>query len=115
MGEPDEMRSGRGEFHEFPYSCVCHKPFKYPDDENNNNEQVTLVSRAYIGSGSEWENKGSNSLQRLKENPGEGPVTLGDTNDDGFLADWKSSGNAVARICFLIWVSVGSDIEAPVC
>lgn len=87
MGEPDEMRSGRGEFHEFPYSCVCHKPFKYPDDENNNNEQVTLVSRAYIGSGSEWENKGSNSLQRLKENPGEGPVTLGDTNDDGFLAD----------------------------
>ena len=27
MGEPDEMRPGRGEFHEFPYSCVCEKPF----------------------------------------------------------------------------------------
>ncbi|KAI4315248.1 hypothetical protein L6164_028078 [Bauhinia variegata] len=27
MGEPDEMRPGRGEFHEYPYSCVCEKPF----------------------------------------------------------------------------------------
>lgn len=26
MGEPDEMRAGRGEFHEFPYSCICEKP-----------------------------------------------------------------------------------------
>ncbi|KAJ6804550.1 uncharacterized protein M6B38_259880 [Iris pallida] len=23
MGEPDEMRPGRGEFHEFPTSCIC--------------------------------------------------------------------------------------------
>lgn len=27
MGEPDEMRPGRGEFHEYPFSCVCEKPF----------------------------------------------------------------------------------------
>ncbi|XP_027336327.1 O-fucosyltransferase 29-like [Abrus precatorius] len=27
MGEPDEMRPGRGEFHEFPSTCVCEKPF----------------------------------------------------------------------------------------
>ncbi|XP_022719103.1 uncharacterized protein At1g04910-like isoform X1 [Durio zibethinus] len=26
MGEPDEMRPGRGEFHEYPYSCICEKP-----------------------------------------------------------------------------------------
>ncbi|KAI9076513.1 hypothetical protein K1719_041499 [Acacia pycnantha] len=26
MGEPDEMRPGRGEFHEYPSSCVCEKP-----------------------------------------------------------------------------------------
>ncbi|KAK8481172.1 hypothetical protein V6N13_021543 [Hibiscus sabdariffa] len=26
MGEPDEMRAGRGEFHEYPYSCICQKP-----------------------------------------------------------------------------------------
>ncbi|KAI3987228.1 hypothetical protein MKX01_031712 [Papaver californicum] len=25
LGEPDEMRPGRGEFHEFPSSCVCEK------------------------------------------------------------------------------------------
>ncbi|KAK9102963.1 hypothetical protein Sjap_020217 [Stephania japonica] len=23
MGDPEEMRAGRGEFHEFPYSCIC--------------------------------------------------------------------------------------------
>ncbi|CAL0331155.1 unnamed protein product [Lupinus luteus] len=27
MGEPDEMKPGRGEFHEYPSSCVCEKPF----------------------------------------------------------------------------------------
>ncbi|KAF3780618.1 Uncharacterized protein EJ110_NYTH38770 [Nymphaea thermarum] len=26
MGEPDEMKPGRGDFHEFPYSCICKKP-----------------------------------------------------------------------------------------
>ncbi|KAL8539739.1 hypothetical protein ACS0TY_001377 [Phlomoides rotata] len=26
MGEPEEMRPGRGEFHEFPSACICHKP-----------------------------------------------------------------------------------------
>ncbi|XP_022736149.1 uncharacterized protein At1g04910-like isoform X2 [Durio zibethinus] len=32
MGEPDEMRPGRGEFHEYPYSCICEKP---PSDDVN--------------------------------------------------------------------------------
>jgi len=32
MGEPDEMRPGRGEFHEYPSTCVCEKPFM--DDLN---------------------------------------------------------------------------------
>lgn len=27
MGEPDEMRPGRGEFHEFPSTCVCKRPY----------------------------------------------------------------------------------------
>ncbi|XVF52610.1 hypothetical protein PTKIN_Ptkin05aG0031900 [Pterospermum kingtungense] len=26
MGEPEEMRPGRGEFHEYPYSCICQRP-----------------------------------------------------------------------------------------
>ncbi|KAK4365186.1 hypothetical protein RND71_016544 [Anisodus tanguticus] len=29
MGEPEEMRPGRGEFHEFPSSCICKKPFNF--------------------------------------------------------------------------------------
>lgn len=36
MGEPDEMRPGRGEFHEFPYACVCHMP----DTSNNTKTEV---------------------------------------------------------------------------
>ena len=67
MGDPDEMRPGRGEFHEFPYSCVCKKRFKFPYDESNDDEQGTLVSRAYTGSESEWENRSPNGLQSLKE------------------------------------------------
>lgn len=29
MGEPEEMRPGRGEFHEFPSTCICQKPSEY--------------------------------------------------------------------------------------
>lgn len=29
MGEPEEMRPGRGEFHEYPSTCICQKPSKY--------------------------------------------------------------------------------------
>lgn len=27
MGEPDEVRPGRGDFHEFPSTCVCERPY----------------------------------------------------------------------------------------
>lgn len=51
MGEPDEMRPGRGEFLETPYSCICEKPFN--DDETSYNgdhqsEQVAMESVAKI-------------------------------------------------------------------
>lgn len=29
MGEPEEMKPGRGEFHEYPSACICQKPSKY--------------------------------------------------------------------------------------
>ncbi|KAL6501562.1 O-fucosyltransferase 29 [Orobanche gracilis] len=35
MGEPDEMRPGRGEFHEYPSACICQKPSKYLDVDEN--------------------------------------------------------------------------------
>lgn len=28
MGEPDEMKPGRGEFHEFPAACICRRRTK---------------------------------------------------------------------------------------
>lgn len=79
MGEPDEMRPGRGEFHEFPHSCICQKPF------NSEKQFTTKVSRADGGfdAGQEWENQDPNNLQRLKQN-----TTLGDAaEDDGSSAE----------------------------
>ncbi|KVH91936.1 GDP-fucose protein O-fucosyltransferase [Cynara cardunculus var. scolymus] len=29
LGEPNEMKGGRGEFHEYPSTCICKKPFKF--------------------------------------------------------------------------------------
>ncbi|GLT73988.1 hypothetical protein SLA2020_458110 [Shorea laevis] len=51
MGEPDEMRPGRGEFHEYPYSCICQKPL---------NDVETSRSREQVG-----ENYGEN--QRMEQ------------------------------------------------
>ncbi|KAL9665623.1 hypothetical protein QQ045_021044 [Rhodiola kirilowii] len=34
MGEPDEVKPGRGEFHEYPSPCICRKPFIYGQDTN---------------------------------------------------------------------------------
>lgn len=36
MGEPEEMRPGRSEFHEYPSSCICRKPSEYHNASYNN-------------------------------------------------------------------------------
>lgn len=51
IGEPDEMRPGRGEFHEYPSPCICEKPFS--DDGGSNDEahllqQVPMNSKAKV-------------------------------------------------------------------
>ncbi|KAJ9173380.1 hypothetical protein P3X46_016522 [Hevea brasiliensis] len=49
MGEPDEMRPGRGEFHEYPSPCICEKPFSNEESKNDEAhllEQVTINSKA---------------------------------------------------------------------
>ncbi|PON40664.1 O-fucosyltransferase [Parasponia andersonii] len=50
MGEPEEMKPGRGEFHEFPYACVCEKPIKDFEDSDqvDNSVHVTVDSRTKI-------------------------------------------------------------------
>ncbi|GMH22772.1 hypothetical protein Nepgr_024615 [Nepenthes gracilis] len=36
MGEPEEMKPGRGEFHEFPFGCICKRPFlDHHNDKTN--------------------------------------------------------------------------------
>ncbi|XP_062074755.1 O-fucosyltransferase 29 [Humulus lupulus] len=46
MGEPDEMKPGRGEFHEYPHNCVCEKPFKDFEDRDH------VDSSVHVGIGS---------------------------------------------------------------
>ncbi|KAJ4871500.1 O-fucosyltransferase family protein [Raphanus sativus] len=47
MGDPDEFKPGRGEFHEYPQSCICQRPFSYDkhsteeDDEEIPEERYT--------------------------------------------------------------------------
>lgn len=44
MGEPDEMRPGRGEFHEYPHDCICKKPPEaiLKSDHEDHVEQVAV-------------------------------------------------------------------------
>lgn len=82
MGEPDEMRPGRGEFHEYPSSCICEKPFS--DDENSKDEKyLSNFSKAKLRSKYVEDNQGEKSLQRMKERiKGAEPASLRETKDD---------------------------------
>uniref|UniRef100_A0A5B6ZEA3 O-fucosyltransferase family protein n=1 Tax=Davidia involucrata TaxID=16924 RepID=A0A5B6ZEA3_DAVIN len=90
MGEPEEMRPGRGEFHEYPASCICQKPFKYSDveKEDQTSEKGPIVSEPNTANGYNGDDNGVISLQRLsKVSMGGASVSLGETDDDDFLAD----------------------------
>ncbi|KAJ9147705.1 hypothetical protein P3X46_029831 [Hevea brasiliensis] len=47
MGEPDEMRPGRGEFHEYPSPCICEKPFS---NDGSSNDEAHLLEQAPMNS-----------------------------------------------------------------
>ncbi|PSS04046.1 GDP-fucose protein O-fucosyltransferase protein [Actinidia chinensis var. chinensis] len=93
MGEPDEIRAGRGEFHEFPSSCICLKPFRHSNVKNDNDGDWTSrkgsilsetnFSRRYYG------DEGVKTLQRLnKADLIRGPVSsVEDTDNEEFLPD----------------------------
>ncbi|XP_057462467.1 O-fucosyltransferase 29 [Actinidia eriantha] len=93
MGEPEEIRAGRGEFHEFPSSCICLKPFRHSNVKNDNDGDRTSrkgsilsetnFSRRYYG------DEGVKTLQRLnKADLIRGPVSLvEDTDNEEFLPD----------------------------
>ncbi|XP_019156004.1 PREDICTED: uncharacterized protein At1g04910-like [Ipomoea nil] len=39
LGEPEETKPGRPEFHEYPASCICRKPFRYSNIVKNHNSE----------------------------------------------------------------------------
>lgn len=45
MGEPDEMRPGRGEFHEYPCSCICKKNGEPESEQVRGNQELKNRSK----------------------------------------------------------------------
>lgn len=97
MGEPDEMKPGRGDFHEYPYSCICKKPFKFSDLDNHRNQTATKVPfnpEAESEYGRNEQDQGVNSILGIEN---AGMMTRDHHNssssleekedDDDFLAD----------------------------
>ncbi|KAL9368809.1 hypothetical protein Peur_040008 [Populus x canadensis] len=89
MGEPDEVRPGRGDFHEYP-SCICERPFT--DDENSKGEdrlsaRIPVNFKEKVHSKYVGENQGDKSLQRLKRSMGEEPISLRENEDDEIFPD----------------------------
>ncbi|XP_002530648.2 O-fucosyltransferase 29 [Ricinus communis] len=91
MGEPDEMRPGRGEFHEYPSSCICEKPFSNDEsgkDEGHLLHQVPMNSKENVQSKYFKENPGDESLRiSKKRSMEEDPVNLTDAEDDDKFPD----------------------------
>ncbi|XP_016479559.2 O-fucosyltransferase 29 [Nicotiana tabacum] len=72
MGDPEEMRPGRGEFHEFPSSCICKKPYNYSnvlskenkDQFSRRNPTVVDSRYRYLSNSSNLDEK---SLQKFRK------------------------------------------------
>ncbi|KAL5817587.1 hypothetical protein ACOSQ3_025965 [Xanthoceras sorbifolium] len=86
MGEPEEMKTGKSEFHEFPYPCICEKPFS--DDNNNGRDhhlkQVPMDSMVKVQPKVE-ENQGEKVSN--KRSMGEEPTPSGDNESDDLFSD----------------------------
>lgn len=61
LGEPDEMKGGRGEFHEYPSTCICKKPFKFSNLDTGN--QTVTKSLEY---GRNEEDQGVHNVQNTE-------------------------------------------------
>ncbi|KAL8238762.1 hypothetical protein R6Q59_015329 [Mikania micrantha] len=95
LGEPDEIKTGHGEFHEYPSTCICKKPFKFSDlDINFNNDQNLTKSpfnpKAESEYGHNEEDQGLHNVQNI-ENAGfsenYGGSSIDDKDGVDFLAD----------------------------
>lgn len=96
LGEPYEMKTGRAEFHEYPSTCICKKPFKFSDLDNSYNKNQTLTRSPFNpGVESEYgrneEDQGVHNVQNIEiagssENHGASSSTKEKDGVD-FLAD----------------------------
>ncbi|TMW96350.1 hypothetical protein EJD97_007523 [Solanum chilense] len=50
MGEPEEVRPGRGEFHEYPSSCICKTPFNHSNFREKYNNHTSSVNPSLLDS-----------------------------------------------------------------
>lgn len=89
MGEPEEVRPGRGEFHEYPAACICKKKFKYSRIRSRN-----IADRALNGTEARAEHGDDTDYQRPEShdwlnNTGtvKVPVSLTEVDEVDFLAD----------------------------
>ena len=47
MGDPDEFKPGRGEFHEYPQSCICQRPFSYDKHSTEEDEEEDILEEVH--------------------------------------------------------------------
>ncbi|XP_043693899.1 O-fucosyltransferase 29-like [Telopea speciosissima] len=96
MGEPEEMRAGRGEFHELPSSCICQKPHR-KNIVGNSSDVEPPAEIDFLGSNGDVdlddnrENRGNQQLLHIfkKEGVGETQVSTVDTEEEEFLPEQK--------------------------
>lgn len=89
MGEPEEMRPGRGDFHEFPYACICRKPYIVGEEYISNIDRLAEQDVDRIGvlvSDNSDDNEGEDSLHRLNKQSLGGDLSSpdGDRDDEFF-------------------------------
>lgn len=54
MGEPEEVRPGHGEFHEYPSSCICKTPFNHSNFREKYNNHTSSVNPSLLDSRYEY-------------------------------------------------------------
>lgn len=79
MGEPDEMKPGRGGFHEYPYACICKKPHA--------KEKIEAV----VKHGSIARNKQHQEKVRLTVEPHPENQSIATMDSDQFMVDSDDS------------------------
>ncbi|XP_059275929.1 O-fucosyltransferase 29-like [Lycium ferocissimum] len=92
LGEPEEMKPGR-EFHEFPSSCICKKPFNFSNVTSKEKYQISrrnptvLESRyRYLSNSSNLEQKSSQKFRKGSLREGHGSL-IDEIDPDNPLSD----------------------------